>query len=243
MTDTNYTPDEIRLLDEFAAVALPTLTWMVDAESMAIRSYTLATAMIAERRKRVQSKPVRDPLYPQPKCGICGKAFLPHEPMISDSGRFGVEHVSCSPERQPQPEQQPSGELTEDNINGWSESATVAPERGDYILGEWEIDRALALMREGLAAKDELAKVAKRENTGVALMDGIIADLRAQLTAAEKECDEARDTLAAAQTVLDAVVATFQGGCTIRYGYADDAILRQYADLRRNEAKQQGGAS
>jgi hypothetical protein len=129
MSNENYSPDEIRLLDEFANVALRSLvTDDSNDEDCAILAYGQAEAMIAERRKRVGS--------PTPT-GDLGAVVTPLGTTIT-----------------PQPEQQPSGELTEEAVRKWqhmvSRVTTGQHGRGDPIVGWSDIARAVALMREVL---------------------------------------------------------------------------------------------
>jgi hypothetical protein len=153
MSNENYSPDEIRLLDEFAVAFVPKMQARYVDDAMAPMAYKFATAMIAERRKRVQSQPVRDPLYPQPKCQRCGKPFAPGEARIKPANEFGAGHcLACEPvfPLRPQPEQQPEGELTEEAVAEWRELALCDPDDTGFYMREVEIARAVALMREVL---------------------------------------------------------------------------------------------
>jgi hypothetical protein len=240
MNNENYSPDEIRLLDEFANVALRSLvTDDSHDEDCAILAYGQAEAMIAERRKRVPAQ-----------------------------------HIESTPPADGD-DQLSDDELTENNINGWRECATVAPERGDSILCEWEIDRAVALMREGLRYRCELEarlQLLNAERLTVAELQRALAngadDLRAAdaaTTLARQERDEAKENsqwmqdritefrsraeqaeaaIDAAQPVLDAVVQCHSDKTPFMNSIAAGKLLDAYADRRRNEerAKQQGGA-
>ena len=107
MTDTNYTPDEIRLLDEFANSAM--LQGVKSKEC-----YDLAADMIAERRKRVQS----------PKTTVdLGAVVTPLGTTIT-----------------PQPEQQPSGELTEEAVN-IKLTDEVLNKLDHALVNSWQMDR------------------------------------------------------------------------------------------------------
>ena len=192
MSNENYSPDEIRLLDEFAVAFVPKMQARYVDDAMAPMAYKFATAMIAERRKRVQSQPVRDPLYPQPKCQRCGKPFAPGEARIKPANEFGAGHcLACEPvfPLRPQPEQQPSGELTEEAVRRWQcEAERVEITWGGYRVDGIEIDRAVALMREGLAAKESSSNSLALMRTAEACT--AMATMRAEK--AEKERDEAK---------------------------------------------------
>jgi hypothetical protein len=164
VTDTNYSPDEIRLLDEFANVALRSLvTDDSNDEDCAILAYGQAEAMIVERRKRVGS--------PTPT-GDLGAVVTPLGTTIT-----------------PQPEQQPSGELTEEAVRRWQcEAERVEITWGGYRVDGIEIDRAVALMREGLAAKESSSNSLALMRTAEACT--AMATMRAEK--AEKERDEAK---------------------------------------------------
>ena len=212
----NLSPDEIRLLDEFAKAALQGLTNSMERmkvlgdDDIARASYESAAAMIAERRKRVPAQQVAVVL---PTRRMEPPVIESTPPADGDDQLSDDELTEGNID-----------ELTEDNINGWRESATVAPERGDYILGEWEIDHAVALMREGLAAKQELGETKRAHSVTCAELVKLAAEM------------------VAAQPVLDAV-AEFGWGAHEKACLARE-LLANYADRRRNEerAKQQGGA-
>ena len=261
----NYSPDEIRLLDEFAAVALPTLTWMVDAESMAVRSYTLATAMIAERRKRVGSQPPS----PRPYAEVRRDLGLP-EPT----------------QPQPQPEQQPGGELTEGAVKKWQcEAERVEITWGGYRVDGIEIDRAVALQileahkralangADDLRAADAATTKARGDakswhscyDSAIKERDEVraaLADIKLTMEFAHAsavhaatarkiapglyaEFDGVRAQLADAQPVLDAVAHSNLFNPPSVWDSENNKAMQAYADRRRNEerANQQGGAS
>ena len=203
----NLSPDEIRLLDEFAEAAIASgLAWKAPEQELADRSYSLAAAMIAERRKRVPAQQVAVVL---PTRRMEPPVIESTPPADGDDQLSDDELTEGNID-----------ELTEDNINGWRESATVAPERGDYILGEWEIDHAVALMREGLAAKQELGETKRAHSVTCAELVKLAAEM------------------VAAQPVLDAVVACHSGSNPFIQALTAQGILNEYADRRRNEEKQ-----
>lgn len=229
---SDYSQEEIRLLDEFAKAALS--TYRTDPQIG--RSwhpwdlYDDAAAMIAERRKRVPK--------PQP------------ESRVTDPAQDLIDQWDA----QPEPEK---GELTEEAVAYWREHARCNPDGAGFYMRAVEIDRAVALMREGLAAKESLEqckqhhsatfqdwKRAEKERDEAReeadRLSGELAETNIgwerQLSKALCRAEKAESELAAVQPVLDAVVSHF------KFPYAKWEIdpfktLQAYADRRRAQAK------
>ena len=258
MTNENYSPDEIRLLDEFANSAM--LQGVKSKEC-----YDLAAGMIAERRKRVGSQPPS----PRPYAEVRRELGLP-EPT----------------QPQPQPEQQPGGELTEGAVKKWQcEAERVEITWGGYRVDGIEIDRAVALQileahkralandADDLRAADAATTKARGDakswhscyDSAIKERDEVraaLADIKLTMEFAHAsavhaatarkiapglyaEFDGVRAQLAAAQPVLDAVVQWHNGATPFISALSAGKVLNEYADRRRNEerAQQQGGAS